>query len=354
MRITSPSLTRRLALGLAALASTPPSAYPAAAITFSQDTIRQKLSRVPVFVVTNSAEAPYLTEMDAQGRRSGFFYLGPQQAVAALNEIKPFDPTASLNIVSLDSIWFEASQTAEEVAQAPQPKAGTSTDLRLFRVRPLEDAAATEDRQRLAPAKGSQPLGIHTSLSNTCTQFQNPRSLRTAPAAPEHPSIHSEHWLRTARRTAWCMRRLIRAVSYVFAAADDIPLFYDTSFSVSLQGREQRPYFFRLVDLRRAYQEEKGSQLAEPPSIRVISLRALVRDLLSGKLPADAPPPLFVAASDASAVVERMGSAQPSQQSSASATLEARERPQPGDGIQAVESSQFFPNVPFAGGRKLK
>ena len=120
------SLTRRFALGLAALSATSPR-LPASAASLSRDEILRKLSRVPVFVITNREEAPYLSEMDGQGRRSGFFFLGPQEAVAALSDIRAYDSKASLSVVSLDSVWFDVSKTAAEAAKAPQPTAGTST-----------------------------------------------------------------------------------------------------------------------------------------------------------------------------------------------------------------------------------
>jgi len=128
---------RRLLLsGAAAMIVLAP---PAAA---AESSIGKKLSRVPVFVITNKDEAPYLTEVDENGRRSGFFYLSPQTAIKVLADVRTFDPRASLSVVSLDAIWFDIAKTAEEVAKAPQPKAGTSTDLRLFRLSPLEDEVA--------------------------------------------------------------------------------------------------------------------------------------------------------------------------------------------------------------------
>ena len=77
MRI-EPSLSRRLLVGACATATTlltMPTA-PALGAGLSRDDISRKLSRVPVFTITNNADSPYLTEMDGNGKRSGFFFLG--------------------------------------------------------------------------------------------------------------------------------------------------------------------------------------------------------------------------------------------------------------------------------------
>ena len=148
------TLSRRLSLGLTALAATSPPKVlrlPAASAAqgIPREELLRKLSRVPLFIITNQEDAPYLTEVDTQARRSGYFFLGPQEAVAALNDVREFDPKASLSVISLDAVWFDVAKSAAEAAAAPQPKAGTSTDLKLFRVRPLQDAAALADRERL-------------------------------------------------------------------------------------------------------------------------------------------------------------------------------------------------------------
>ena len=125
-------LSRRLLVSLAALTASPAVGDEAVSDGALRNKILRTLSRVPVFTVTNGSDAPYLTEVDEQGRRSGFFYLGPQAAARALEDIRAFDPRARLTVVTLDTIWFEVAKTAEEAAEAPQPRAGTSTDLRLF------------------------------------------------------------------------------------------------------------------------------------------------------------------------------------------------------------------------------
>lgn len=48
----------------------------------------------------------YLTEIDDRGRRSGFFYLDPQEAATTYKDVKAVDPNAALSVVSMDSIWF--------------------------------------------------------------------------------------------------------------------------------------------------------------------------------------------------------------------------------------------------------
>ena len=289
----TPSLTRRLALGFAALAAAPPTLPVYAARPLSSDELLRKLSRVPIFVVTNREDSPYLTEVDGQGRRSGLFFLGPQEAVAALNDIKGFDPRASISVVSLDSVWFTISKSAEEAASAPQPTAGTSTDMRLFRIRPLEDTAAGEDRSKI----GSK------------------------------------------------------------LALDDVPLFYDSTYLLDVDGTQQRPYFFRLADLRKSYQEQSGRKLADPPSVRLATLAGLVKSLQAGD-DAASPPPLLVAASDASAVVERMaGASAASESSGAGATPAAAEgnaasRLAPTESaLGSTDGDPFFLNVPFGNGK---
>ena len=126
MRVVDGALTRRLLLGAAAaFTALPVVPLPtSAAAGLSPEVLQKKLSRVPVFTITNSQASPYLTEVDAAGKRSGFFFLSPQEAVTALNDIKAFDPRASLNVVPLDQIWFDISKTVAETAAAPQPTAG--------------------------------------------------------------------------------------------------------------------------------------------------------------------------------------------------------------------------------------
>ena len=83
-------LSRRLLVSLAALTASPAVGDEAVSDGALRNKILRTLSRVPVFTVTNGSDAPYLTEVDEQGRRSGFFYLGPQDAANALKDVKAF------------------------------------------------------------------------------------------------------------------------------------------------------------------------------------------------------------------------------------------------------------------------
>ena len=69
-----------------------------AAAGYSQQQILALLSRVPAFVVTNGKSEPYLTDRGPSGR-SGTFYLAPRDALEVLQQIRAFDPAASLSIV---------------------------------------------------------------------------------------------------------------------------------------------------------------------------------------------------------------------------------------------------------------
>ena len=247
MRVVDGALTRRLLLGAAAaFTALPVVPLPtSAAAGLSPEVLQKKLSRVPVFTITNSQASPYLTEVDAAGKRSGFFFLSPQEAVTALNDIKAFDPRASLNVVPLDQIWFDISKPVAETAAAPQPTAGTSTDLRLFRLQPLENEVAATTKLK---------------------------------SAASNPKL----------------------------AEGDVPLFYEPTLKLTVDGAEQTPYFFRLGDLGTAYDQqlEAGQAgLNSPPTPRMLPLASVVRKLQTGELGEGT---LLVAASDAAAVIQRM------------------------------------------------
>ena len=140
------------------LPPTPLTPLPAhAATALSRDQIAAKLSRVPTFVITNRKSEPYLSE-SIGGQRTGAFFLSPGDAVAQLQEIRAFDASASLSIVPLDSIWFQlpkdAAEAADAAKKAPAPAGGTSSDLRRFRLAPLE-AEVSAAREVLQAARGS-------------------------------------------------------------------------------------------------------------------------------------------------------------------------------------------------------
>ena len=276
-------LARRALLGVAAALSLPAAPRVASADGLPRADIAAKLSRVPIFAVTNREAAPYLTEMDGAGRRSGFFFISPQEAVSALNDIKAFDPRASLSVVPLDDVFFDISATAEAAAAAPQPTAGTSTDMRLFRLRALDDE-------------------MKAASSLTQSGFD----------------------------------------------ANAVPLFFEPSLSLAVDGTPQRPYFFRFGDLRTAFEAQKeagDTSLNDPPSPRVAALTDVVRGLEVGAVPSNT---VLVAASEAAAVVARMNGgaevspASPSGDAPAEPARKGSTQPDP-----------FFLTVPFANGRRV-
>lgn len=273
-----PISARRLLL-TAALSALPSLPLPAVAGGgLSREAISGKLSRVPIFVITNGDAAPYLTEVDGSGRRSGFFFVSPQEAIQALNDIKAFDPRASLSVVPLDDVFFDIAATAEEAARAPQPSAGTSTDLKLFRLRQLADENESATRLSSTPIDDSS-----------------------------------------------------------------IPLFYEPSFFLPVDGTQQQPYFFRLGDLRTAFEAQKSAggdagKLNDPPTPRVVTLAAVVKGLEQGQVP---PNLLLVAASEASAVVARMSGGAGGEQPPRTRAAEDPAR-------KALDG--FFLSVPFAKG----
>jgi len=238
---------RRAALAATVLGTLGYAPSARAATGLSRDEISAKLSRVPVFVVTNSKNDPYLTEIDAAGRRSGFFYIGPREALATLQEVRTVDPAASLSVVSLDSIWFDIPHTTAEaveaLATAPQPKAGTSTDVKLFSLVPLADEVERAAALQLAA---------------------------------QRPAL----------------------------AAGSLPLFYDPSLLLQVDGFQQRPYFFRAQDLNTTWAQANAGQEGAP-TVRVTDVPELVLRLSRGDADGE-PMPLLVAASEAAAVVDRM------------------------------------------------
>jgi len=278
MRGVQPVATRRLLLGAAAALSSLPPRAAVGSGGLSRTDLSSKLSRVPIFVITNKDAAPYLTEVDAAGRRSGFFFVSPQEAVQALSEIKAFDQRASLSVVPLDDVYFDISATAAQAAAAPQPTAGTSTDLRLFRLRPLADELAN------------------------AAQYTGDK-----------------------------------------LAEGSLPLFFEPSLRLAVDDRRQTPYFFRLGDLRAAFEAQIAageSGLNDPPMPRVVTLDGLVKSLETGEARADT---LLVAASEAAAVVARMNGGAGGLPASSGAAEMPPSSPPPDD---------FFLSVPFAKGRR--
>jgi len=125
------------------------------------EAVERTLSRVPVFAVANQEGLPYLTESTKEGKRTGSIYLGLREAVALLEVVRVYDANATLAVVPLASIFSTAAKSSAElesqVASAPQPEAAASTDMRLFRLRPLADETPEVARE-LTSVPGSIPL----------------------------------------------------------------------------------------------------------------------------------------------------------------------------------------------------
>lgn len=62
--------------------------------------ITKKLSRVPVFTVTDSTGRPYLSETEDGKLRRGFFFVQPSDAEAFLKQVRLSSPTSSPNIAT--------------------------------------------------------------------------------------------------------------------------------------------------------------------------------------------------------------------------------------------------------------
>ncbi|KAL3922638.1 MAG: hypothetical protein SGPRY_004487 [Prymnesium sp.] len=185
------------------------------------------LERVPAFVVTNQQGLPYLTEIDIQGRRSGAVYLGVGEAAALLEDVRMYDPNATLAIVPLARVYPDVSKSVSEAVAArdvvPQPSASATSDMRLFRLQPLSDERAEE--AALVPGSSS------------------------------------------------------------------VPLFYIPSLVINVEGEERRPYFMRSTDLLSTWQRVRSDDAGEPssttaakPALRVVGLERLLRQMESEEL----------------------------------------------------------------------
>lgn len=186
-----------------------------------QSAVDAILSRVPAFVVTNKNGEPYLTEVDSNGRRSGAVFLGPGSAQPVLAEVRRFDPSATLAVVPLSTVYLEVARTEADAERAratvPQPTASTTRDMRLFQLRPLADETQSANAVSMIPG---------ASLTPGITLFYEPDLFLGTPEDAE--------------------------------------------------GR-LRPYFFRLSDLNMVWRQGSGDgrnagQIS--PSLRVVSLEA--------------------------------------------------------------------------------
>ena len=201
-----------------------------------------------------------------------------------------FDPRASLNVLPLDQVWYDVSKTIAEADKAPQPTAGTSTDMRLFRLKPFDD------------------------------------EIRAAQKLPSATSVLKDEGA--------------------------IPLFYEPSLQIDVDGRAQQPYFFRFSDLAAAFeaQQDTGATgLNDPPQPAVASLANVIRGLETGQTSADT---LLVAASEAAGVVQRMtggnGVGMPGGNEATAGNGISKPAPRQDDG-----GAPFYLSVPFAGGRRV-
>ena len=112
-----------------------------------------------------------------------------------------------MSVVGLDSVYFELPKPGD--APAPQPKAGTSTDMRLFNLAPIrEEAAAT-----------SGVLGV--------------------------------------------------------------PLFFEPTMLLEVDGARQQPFFFRRADLSSTWSSMAASD--KRPQVATTSLEALVSSPRQGR-----------------------------------------------------------------------
>ena len=177
LRLNSPQLCRRQLVGVGSAAATgwigfrsSAAATANAGATETRDgpsrLESEILGRVPAFVIANGLGEPYLTEVDAQGKRSGTVYLGLRDAAAMLDEVRSFDKNATLAIVPLSSVYSAVSKSASEATAAravlPQPIGSTSLDMRLFRLQPLSDERS--EAAALVPGSSNVPLFYEPSL----------------------------------------------------------------------------------------------------------------------------------------------------------------------------------------------
>ena len=218
------------AISGAVLSSTAPRFASASASTAlsREDTVNAVLSRVPAYLVINKDGRPYLTEMDASGRRSGYVFLGPRDAAPVLREVQRFDPAATLAVMPLSTVYLDVARNTADAerlrAIVPQPKGSTSSDMRLFQLQPLNDESESLNAVSMVP--GATMAGV--------TLFYEPNLFLGTPDDP------------TSRA---------------------------------------RPYFFRLKDLNMVWRKGGGDERNAgqvSPSLRMVSLEALLRQLEAG------------------------------------------------------------------------
>ena len=79
----------------------------------------------------------------------------PRLPAPLLQQVRNFDENATLVVVPLSTVYEDVAKTASDAAAArgrvAQPRESTSTDLRLFVLKPLSDEGAKRWRRAVEP-----------------------------------------------------------------------------------------------------------------------------------------------------------------------------------------------------------
>ena len=195
-----------------------------------EEAVQRLLGSVPAYVVTNAAAQPYLTDLDGAGRRGGSVFMGPRDAADVLRQVRVYDPAAQLAVLPLSTVYLQVAKTATDAASAraevAEPKESTSSDMRLFQLRPLKD------------------------------EQQEEASISMLPGGSLLPGIN---------------------------------LYYEPSLFLGSEAAPQRPYFLRVADLNTAWRRGNGDERNRgqvSPTLRVINLEVLLGKFGSGSLDA--------------------------------------------------------------------
>jgi hypothetical protein len=222
------------------------------ATTAEAKAIESLLSRIPCYFVTDAMGRPYLTEVDPRGQRFGYAFIGPLDAALTLREVRDFDPTAALSVVPLASVYLNLAKTSADAemarSEAPQPKTSWSTDMRLFELRAISDEA------------------------------RNLQAISMVPGATLLPGVN---------------------------------LYYEPDLFMGSRedASRMRPYGFRLTDLNSVWRQAGGDDRNVgriSPTLRVLSLQALIRAVADGTLDCT---PLLLPASETADFEYRAGTA---------------------------------------------
>ena len=250
MRADAAPLLRRSSLLHAALASVlslgprlpafaaPPREAAWSAVSTRAEAIDATLGRVPAFVVGNARGEPYLTEVDSAGRRWGSVFLTPRDAASVLEQVRAFDRDATLVAVPLSTVYSEIGRTASE-AEA----------LRAAAPQPRESTTSDLRLLQLRPLSDEQP----------------PEDVGELPSKSA------------------------------------VPLYFEPSLLISVEGEERRPYFFRYGDLTATW--KRAGVKGTAPNVRLLSLEKLLGRVADD----DSPPPLLMPASDTADVLRLRG-----------------------------------------------